>query len=66
MRMKLTADDLSLIDQSAKEIVETAKKNGAEVVVDIPIIDIIDPTPEAVEALLNLELHHDVSIQIWT
>ena len=95
IRIKLKAFDHKLIDQSAVEIVETAKRTGARVKGPIPLptrierytvlrsphidkksrdqfesrthkrlIDIIEPTPQTVEALMKLDLASGVDIEI--
>ena len=95
IRIKLKAFDHKLIDQSAVEIVETAKRTGARVRGPIPLptkiekytvlrsphidkksreqfesrthkrlIDIIEPTPQTVEALMKLDLASGVDIEI--
>ena len=95
IRIKLKAFDHKLIDQSAVEIVETAKRTGARVRGPIPLptrverytvlrsphidkksreqfesrtykrlIDIIEPTPQTVEALMKLDLASGVDVEI--
>ena len=95
IRIKLKAFDHKLIDQSAVEIVETAKRTDARVKGPIPLptrierytvlrsphidkksreqfesrthkrlIDIIEPTPQTVEALMKLDLASGVDIEI--
>ena len=95
IRIRLKAYDHQLIDSSAAKIVETAKRNGAQVSGPIPLptkkevvtilrathkykdsreqfemrthkrlIDIIDPTPKAVDSLMRLDLPADVNIEI--
>ena len=95
IRIKLKAFDHKLIDQSAVEIVETAKRTGAQVKGPIPLptkvekftvlrsphidkksreqfetrthkrlIDIVEPTPQTVEALMKLDLASGVNIEI--
>ena len=95
IRIKLQGFDYRVIDQSALEIVETAKRSGARVSGPIPLptrieklsvnrsphvdkksmeqfetrthkrlIDIIDPTPKAVDSLMRLDLPADVNIEI--
>ena len=95
IRIRLKAFDHKLIDQSAIEIVETAKRTGARIKGPIPLptkkerytvlrsphidkksreqfesrthkrlIDIIEPTPQTVEALMKLDLASGVDIEI--
>ena len=95
IRIRLKAYDHRLIDQSAKKIVESAKRSGASVSGPIPLptekqiytvlravhkykdareqfemrthkrlIDIIDPTPQTIDALMHLELPSGVDVEI--
>ena len=95
IRIRLKAFDHKLIDQSAIEIVETAKRTGARIKGPIPLptkierytvlrsphidkksreqfesrthkrlIDIIEPTPQTVEALMKLDLASGVDVEI--
>ena len=95
IRIRLKAYDSKLLDQSATEIVETAKRTGARVSGPIPLptrinrftvlrsphvdkksreqfeirthkrlLDIIDPTPQTVDALMKLDLAAGVSVEI--
>ena len=95
IRIKLKAYDFKLLDASAAEIVETAKRTGARVAGPIPLptnknkwtvlkgphidkksreqfelrthkrlIDILDPTPQTVDALMKLELAAGVDVEI--
>ena len=95
IRIRLKAFDHRALDMSAKEIVNTAKRTGAEVKGPIPlptrierftvnrsphidkksreqfeirthkrILDIVDPTPQTVDALMKLDLSSGVSIEI--
>ena len=95
IRIRLKAFDHRLIDRSAAEIVETAKRTGAQVRGPIPmpnkiekftvlrgphvdkksrdqfeirthkrLLDIIDPTPQTVDALMKLDLAAGVDVQI--
>ena len=95
IRIRLKAFDHRLIDKSAREIVDTAKRTGAEVRGPIPLptriekftvnrsphidkksreqfemrthkrlLDIVDPTPQTVDALMKLELPAGVDVQI--
>ncbi|MEK7271860.1 MAG: 30S ribosomal protein S10, partial [Nitrospirota bacterium] len=87
--------DHRLLDQSVKEIVETAKRTGAKVSGPIPLptkiqkvtvlrsphvdkksreqfeirthkrlLDILDPTPQTVDALMKLDLAVGVDVEI--
>ncbi len=95
IRVKLKSFDHRLIDSAVKEIVETAKRTGAEVRGPIPLptkvsrftvirsphvykksreqfelrvhkrlIDIVDPTPHTIDALLKLDLSAGVDVEI--
>jgi small subunit ribosomal protein S10 len=95
IRIRLKAYDHRLLDQSASEIVNTAKRTGAQVAGPIPLptiknkycvlrsphtdkksreqfeirthkrlIDILEPTPQTVEALTKLDLPAGVDIEI--
>ena len=95
IRIKLQGFDYRVIDQSATEIVETAKRSGARVSGPIPLptrieklsvnrsphvdkksreqfeirthkrlLDIIDPTPQTVDALMKLDLAAGVDVEI--
>ena len=95
IRIRLKAYDHRVLDTSAKEILETAKRTGADVVGPIPLptriekftvlrsphidkksreqfeirthkrlMDIIDPTPQTVDALMKLDLAAGVDVQI--
>ena len=95
IRIRLKAFDHRLLDTSAREIVNTAKRTGAEVRGPIPLpcriekytvlrgphvdkksreqfetrthkrlLDIVDPTPQTVDALMKLDLAAGVDVQI--
>ncbi|NQY82530.1 MAG: 30S ribosomal protein S10 [Alphaproteobacteria bacterium] len=95
IRIRLKAYDHRTLDQSAKEIVDTATRTGAMVRGPIPlpnrlerftvlrsphidkksrehfeirthkrVLDIIDPTPGTVDALMKLELAAGVNVEI--
>lgn len=95
IRICLRAFDHRLLDQSTCEIVNTAKRTGAQVVGPIPlptriekftvnrsvhvdkksreqfeirthkrVLDIIDPTPQTVDALMKLDLAAGVDVEI--
>ncbi|QVK18045.1 30S ribosomal protein S10 [Mycoplasmatota bacterium] len=95
IRIRLKAYDHRLIDQSAKKIVDSAKRSGANVSGPIPLpterqiytvlravhkykdsreqfemrthkrlVDIVDPTPQTIDALMHLELPSGVDVEI--
>ena len=95
IRIRLRAFDHGLLDQSTLEIVNTAKRIGAQVIGPIPlptriekftvnrsvhidkksreqfeirthkrVLDIIDPTPQTVDALMKLDLAAGVDVEI--
>ncbi len=95
IRIRLKAFDHRILDQSAREIVNTAQRTGAKVCGPIPlptridkytvlrsphvnkksreqfeicthkrVLDIIDPTPQTVDALMKLDLAAGVDVEI--
>jgi small subunit ribosomal protein S10 len=95
IRIRLKAFDHRTLDQSTREIVNTAKRTGANVRGPIPlptrnekftvnrsphvdkksreqfeirthkrVLDIVDPTPQTVDALMKLDLSAGVDVQI--
>ncbi|PLX34340.1 MAG: 30S ribosomal protein S10 [Hyphomicrobiales bacterium] len=95
IRIRLRAFDHRLLDTSAKEIVNTAKRTGAQVRGPVPLptriekftvlrsphidkksreqfemrthkrmLDIVDPTPQTVDALMKLDLAAGVDVEI--
>ncbi len=95
IRIRLKAFDHRILDNSAKEIVSTAKRTGATVRGPIPLptriekftvnrsphvnkksreqfeirthkrmLDIVDPTPQTVDALMKLDLAAGVDVEI--
>ena len=95
IRIRLKAFDHQLLDKSASDIVETAKRTGARVAGPIPLpteirrytvlrgphvdkksreqfeirthkrlIDIFEPTPQTVDALMKLDLPAGVDVEI--
>ncbi|MFZ5792192.1 MAG: 30S ribosomal protein S10 [Pseudomonadota bacterium] len=95
IRIRLKAFDHRVLDQSTGEIVNTAKRTGAQVRGPIPLptriervtvlrsphvdkksreqfeirthkrlLDIVDPTPQTVDALMKLELAAGVDVEI--
>jgi small subunit ribosomal protein S10 len=95
IRIRLKAYDHKLLDQSASDIFDTARKTGAKVVGPIPLpttinkycvlrsphvdkksreqfemrthkrlLDIVDPTPQTVDALMKLDLAAGVDVEI--
>ena len=95
IRIRLKAFDHRVLDSSTSEIVDTAKRTGAEVRGPIPLptkiekytvlrsphvnkksreqfeirthkrlLDIVDPTPQTVDALMKLDLAAGVDVEI--
>lgn len=95
LRIRLKAYDHKALDQSAAKIVETARRNGAEVSGPVPLpteknvytilrsphvnkdsreqfemrthkrlIDVLQPNPKAIDAIVKLEIPAGVSIEI--
>ena len=95
IRIRLKAFDHRVLDQSAGEIINTAKRTGADVRGPIPlptriekftvlrspfidkksreqfeirthkrVLDIVDPTPQTVDALMRLDLAAGVDVEI--
>ena len=95
IRIRLRAYDNKLLDTSASEIINTAKRTGAKVRGPIPLptrnekftvnrsphvdkksrdqleirthkrlLDIIEPTPQTVDALMKLDLSAGVEVEI--
>ena len=95
IRIRLKAFDHRVLDQSAREILSTAKRTGARVRGPIPLptrterftvlrsphvdkksreqfeirthkrlLDIVDPTPQTVDALMKLDLAAGVDVEI--
>ncbi len=95
IRIRLRAFDHRILDQSTSEIVQTAKRTGAQVRGPIPLptrierftvlrsphvdkksreqfeirthtrlLDIIEPTPQTVDALMKLDLAAGVDVEI--
>ena len=95
IRIRLKAYDYRILDQSTSEIVDTAKRTGAQVRGPIPLptrierftvnrsphvdkksreqfeirthkrlLDIVDPTPQTVDALMKLDLASGVDVEI--
>ena len=95
IRIRLKSFDYKLLDESAVEIVETAKRTGAQVAGPIPLptalnkftvlrsphvdkksreqfeirthkrlLDILEPTPQTVDALMKLDLSAGVDVEI--
>jgi small subunit ribosomal protein S10 len=95
IRIRLKAFDHRALDQSAREIVSTAKRTGAQVRGPVPlptriekftvnrsphidkksreqfeirthkrVLDIVDPTPQTVDALMKLDLSAGVAVEI--
>ncbi len=95
IRIRLKSYDHRMLDKSTAEIVDTAKRTGAQIRGPIPlptnikrfcvlrsphvnkksrehfemrthkrIIEIIEPTPQTIDALMKLELASGVDVQI--
>ncbi|MDP9195519.1 MAG: 30S ribosomal protein S10 [Pseudomonadota bacterium] len=95
IRIRLKAFDHRILDNSAREILDTARRTGAQVRGPIPLptrtqrftvnrsphvdkksreqfeirthmrlLDIIDPTPQTVDALMKLDLASGVDVEI--
>ena len=95
IRIRLKAYDHRLLDQSAGEIVDTARRTGASIAGPVPLptkinkftvlrsphvdkksreqfelrthkrlIDIFEPTPQTVDALMKLDLPAGVDVEI--
>ena len=95
IRIRMEAYDHGILDQSALEIVDTAKRTHSEVHGPIPLptrierytvisspfvnkksrqqfeirthkrmLDIVDPTPQTVDALMKLDLASGVDVEI--
>ena len=95
LRIKIKAFDHKIVDQSARQIIETAERYGIEVVGPVPLptqiqkytvnrssfvhkdareqfetrthkrlVDIFNPTPKIIDALMNLNLPAGVDIEI--
>ncbi len=95
IRIRLQAYDHKILDQSTVEIVNTAKRTGAQIKGPIPLptkkeiytvlrsphidkksreqfetrthkrlIDILEPTPQTIEALMKLDLAAGVDVEI--
>ena len=95
IRIRLKAYDCRILDQSAREIVDTARRTGARIAGPVPLptrrerwtvlrsphvdkksreqfeirthkrlIDIFEPTPQTVDALMKLDLPAGVDVEI--
>ena len=95
IRIRLKAYDHRVLDQSVRQIVDTAERTGAVVVGPVPLptkiekftvnrsphvdkksreqfemrthkrlLDIVDPTPQTVDALMKLDLAAGVDVEI--
>jgi len=95
IRIRLKAYDYRVLDQSASEIVDTARRTGARVAGPIPLptvknkycvlrsphvdkksreqfeirthkrlLDILEPTPRTIDALMKLDLPAGVDVEI--
>ena len=95
IRIKVRAYDNKIIDSSVKQIVDTARRQGADIIGPVPLptevhkytvnrssfihknareqfemrvhkrlIDIMNPNPKTIDALMNLNLPAGVDIEI--
>src|SRR5918994_2970696 len=95
IRIRLKAYDHRILDQSTTEIVDTARRTGAQIAGPIPLptvknkytvlrsphvdkksreqfeirthkrlLDILEPTPQTVDALMKLDLSAGVDVEI--
>ena len=95
IRIRLKAYDYRILDASAREIVETARRTGARIAGPVPLptrkerwtvlrsphvdkksreqfeirthkrlVDILQPTPQTVDALMKLDLPAGVDVEI--
>jgi small subunit ribosomal protein S10 len=95
IRIRLKAFDHRILDQSTTEIVDTARRTGAQIAGPIPLptvinkfttltsphvdkkareqfeirthkrlVDILEPTPQTVDALMKLDLPAGVDVEI--
>ena len=95
IRIRLQGFDYRVIDQSATDIVDTAKRSGARVAGPVPLptrieklsvnrsphadkksmeqfeirthkrlVDILEPTPQTVDALMKLDLPAAIDVEI--
>jgi small subunit ribosomal protein S10 len=65
IRIRLKAYDHEIIDSSARKIVETVTRTGAQVAGPVPLpTEKNDPTPKTVDSLMRLDLPAGVDIEI--
>ena len=95
IRIRMKAYDHMLLDRSAADVIDTAKRTGARVFGPVPlptrinrvtvlrsphvdkksreqfeirthkrVLDIVDPTPQTVDALMKLDLAAGVDVEI--
>ncbi len=95
IRIRMKAYDHKLLDRSASDVIETAKRTGARVFGPVPLptrihrvtvlrsphvdkksreqfeirthkrlLDIVDPTPKTIDALMKLDLPAGVDVEI--
>jgi|SRR5690348_16684251 small subunit ribosomal protein S10 len=95
IRIRLKAYDYRVLDQSTSEIVDTARRSGAEIAGPIPLptvmnrytvlrsphvdkksreqfeirthkrlLDLLEPTPQTMDALMKLDLPAGVDVEI--
>ena len=60
IRIRLKAYDHKIIDQAAKQIVDTALRTG----VHKRLIDVFEPTPKTIDSLMNLSLPAGCDVEI--
>ena len=71
IRIRLKAYDYRILDQSTGEIVETARRTGAQIAGPIPLPTmknkycvLLEPTQQTVDALMKLDLPAGVDVEI--
>ena len=62
IRIRLKSYDHEVIDQSAKKYKDS--REHFEMRTHKRLIDIVDPTPKAVDSLMHIDLPADVNIEI--
>ena len=63
IRIRLKAFDHRVLDQATGDIADTARRTGALIRGPIPL-DIVQPTPQTVDALMKLDLAAGVDVEI--
>jgi small subunit ribosomal protein S10 len=64
IRIRLKAYDHQLLDRSVKEIVDKTSREQFEMRTHKRLLDIVDPTPQTVDALMKLDLPAGVDVEI--